>query len=96
MWCCERAALERQGNARYLRAILTSYAKCGQLEAALRLVKEAKEEALAVSGRSWRDGAAACRLLGACRPPPMCTSPRATILLRRVRGLRARRLRRMA
>lgn len=35
-------------QARYLRAILTSHAKCGQLEAALALVKAAKEEQLAV------------------------------------------------
>ena len=35
-------------QARYLRAILTSLAKCGQLEAALSLVQEAKEEELQV------------------------------------------------
>lgn len=36
-------------QARHLRAILTSLAKCGQLEAALALVQAAKEEELAVS-----------------------------------------------
>ena len=43
-------------QARYLRAILTSLAKCGQLEAALSLVQEAKEEELQVGGISlwWR------------------------------------------
>lgn len=35
-------------QARYLRAILTSHAQCGQLGAALALVKRAKEEELQV------------------------------------------------
>ncbi|KAL4852847.1 Elongator complex protein 1 [Chlorella vulgaris] len=41
-----RAALERRDQVRYLRAILTSHAKCGELEAALSLIKRSKEAEL--------------------------------------------------
>lgn len=41
-------------QARYLRAILTSHAKCGDLEAALAAVKQAKEEALQVGRHEGR------------------------------------------
>ncbi|KAL4420046.1 hypothetical protein ABPG77_007485 [Micractinium sp. CCAP 211/92] len=43
-----RRALQSRDPARYLRAILTSHAKSGDLEGALAAVKEAKEEALQV------------------------------------------------
>lgn len=48
-------------QAAYLRAVLTSHAKCGQLEAALLLVKAAKEAALAVGGGGCQPADLFCR-----------------------------------